>query len=94
MEEREIRADRVRLKIVASQVIYDCKKDRYLLDYKSILKLSVLVGIAQLYRLGLPLKLNEYPSLAVIRNENLAFTTRNMVVNSFTSFYDNGKTWE
>lgn len=49
IEEREVRGDRVRLKIIASQVIYDCKKDKYLLDYHLMLKLSVLIGIAQIY---------------------------------------------
>ena len=49
IEEREIRADRVRLKIIASQIIYDCKKDKYLLDYQLTLRLSALIGIAQLY---------------------------------------------
>ena len=33
IEEREIRADRVRLQLVASQAIYDCKKDKFLLSY-------------------------------------------------------------
>lgn len=37
----------MRLKIIASQVIYDCKKDKYLLDYQTILRLTVLIGIAQ-----------------------------------------------
>lgn len=49
IEEREVRCDRVRLKIIASQVIYDCRKDKYLLDYHLMLKLSVLIGIAQIY---------------------------------------------
>jgi hypothetical protein len=59
MEEREIRGDRVRLQIVASQAIYDCKKDKYLLSYSSILKLSVLVGLSQLYKNSTPFYLPE-----------------------------------
>lgn len=50
IEERELRCDRVRLQIIASQVVYDCKKDKYLLAYHHILRLAVLVGIAQLAR--------------------------------------------
>lgn len=42
--------DRVRLKIIAAQVIYEIKKDKYILTYNSLLILSVLVGIAQTYK--------------------------------------------
>lgn len=37
----------MRLRIIASQVIYDCKKDKYPIDYRTILRLAILVGIAQ-----------------------------------------------
>lgn len=47
LEEREFRTDRVRLKIIASQVIYDCKQDKYPLDYQSILRLAVLIAITR-----------------------------------------------
>lgn len=49
IEEHELRSDRVRLKIIASQVIYDCKKDKYLLDYQIILRLATFIGILQLF---------------------------------------------
>ncbi len=49
MEEHELRNDRVRLKIIASQVIYDCTKDKFLLDYQKILKLAILLGISQIF---------------------------------------------
>lgn len=49
IEECEIRRDRVRLKIIASQVVYDCRKDKYLLDYSALLRIAALVGIAQLF---------------------------------------------
>jgi len=63
MEEREIKTDRVRLKIVASQAIYDCKKDKYILSYHSILKLSALIGLAQLFSENSPYDLPEVLSL-------------------------------
>lgn len=49
MEEKEIRGDRVRLKIIASQIIYESKKDKFLLSYNKFMVLSVLVGISQVY---------------------------------------------
>ncbi len=50
IEEREIRTDRTRMIIIASQIIYDIKKDKYLLNYNITLKLCALVGLAQLFR--------------------------------------------
>jgi hypothetical protein len=49
-EEAEIRNDRIRLSIIASQIIYECKRGKYLLTYNSILKLSILVGITQYFK--------------------------------------------
>jgi hypothetical protein len=37
------------LKIISSQIIYDCKKDKFLINYNQILKLAILVGISQLF---------------------------------------------
>ena len=94
MEEREIRTDRVRLKIIASQAIYDCKKDKYILTYHSILKLSALIGLAQLYRDASPSDLPHHLDAQALSTSRIAFKTRQMVANDFTSFYDGSKAWE
>lgn len=46
-EENEIKNDRLRLKLIASQILYDVKKCKYRLKYNQFLTLSVLVGIIQ-----------------------------------------------
>ena len=75
IEEREIRADRVRLQIVASQIIYDCKKDKFLLTYTGILRLSALVGISQLFQ---DVTASQVPVLRLeeVREKQLASKTR------------------
>jgi hypothetical protein len=94
IEEREVRGDRVRLQIVASQVIYDCKKDKFLLSYSLILRLSVLIGLSQLFHevpsARLPAKLD----LGKVRSWQLASKTRDLVVNDFASFYNSPQTWQ
>lgn len=47
VEDREIKSNRIRLKIIASQVIYEVKKSKYRLNYSKFLTLSVLIGIIQ-----------------------------------------------
>ena len=94
IEEREIRADRVRLQLVASQAIYDCKKDRFLLSYGSLLRLSALVGLSQLFHQVSPSLLPPELSLKVVRERQLASRTREMVVNKFASFYDSPQSWQ
>jgi hypothetical protein len=80
------------LKIIASQVVYDCKKDKYLLDYHLMLRLSALIGIAQLYS-DEDEKRNEGVS-HILREGSIAIRTREMVCSSFTSFYDGTTTWK
>ncbi len=46
-EENEIKNDRLRLKLIASQLVYDVKKSKYRLNYNSFLTLSVLIAIIQ-----------------------------------------------
>lgn len=93
IEEREVRADRVRLQIVASQAIYDCKKDKYLLSYSSILRLSALVGLSQLFHKVAPSQLPESMGPKEGRR-GLALRTRRLVVNNFTSFEESPQSWE
>jgi len=76
IEEREVRADRVRLQIVASQAIYDCKKDKYLLSYRAILRLSALVGLSQLFHKVAPSQLPGGLNLAEVGRRALALKTR------------------
>jgi hypothetical protein len=47
VEDREMKSNRIRLKIIASQVIYEVKKSKYRLNYSKFLTLSVLIGIIQ-----------------------------------------------
>lgn len=91
IEEYELRNDRVRLKIIASQVIYDCTKDKYLMDYQKILKLSILIGISQMFSDEEEKEAEEVKRLLV--EGNFALKTRSMISNSFTSFYDANTTW-
>lgn len=46
-EENEIKSDRLRLKLIASQIVYEVKKSKYRLNYSKFLTLSVLIGIIQ-----------------------------------------------
>jgi hypothetical protein len=92
IEEREIRGDRVRLKIIASQIIYDCKKDKYLLDYQLMLRLSALIGIAQLHS-EQDHKSSEEVA-AIVREGGIAIRSRQLVCSSFTSFLVSPATWK
>ena len=90
----EIRNDRVRLKIMASQVVYHCRKDKYLLTYNEILKLSILVAMSQLFR---DKEYDEIEDIMVKRayaDRKLAESCRGMVSHSFTEFKDSKATWQ
>lgn len=49
IEDKELKNDRMRLKIIASQVVYEARKDKYLLSYNHFMALAVLTGISQVY---------------------------------------------
>jgi hypothetical protein len=91
IEESELRNDRIRLKIIASQVIYDCTKDKFLLDYQKILKLAILIGISQIFADEEEKDEEEVHKLLI--EGGVAIKTRNMVSNNYTSFYDATTTW-
>jgi hypothetical protein len=82
------------LQIVASQVIYDCKKDKYILSYNTMLKLATLIGISWMF-CGVELEeLPQHPDVKVVRERHLAVKTREMVANRYTCFFDDTETWQ
>jgi hypothetical protein len=87
IENREIKNDRVRLKLIASQIIYESKRDKYLLTYNKFMILSVLVGISQVWASDGAMTERETD----IRE--LANKTRKLVANEYASFYDGNKKW-
>lgn len=42
-----MKTDRLRLKLIASQIVHDIRKCKYHLQYNTFLTLSVLIGIIQ-----------------------------------------------
>lgn len=71
-----MRKDRVRLKIIASQIIYEAKKDKYLLSYNNFLVLSILVGLTLTYKSKNIQDIEGQQTFPELRNARLAFKTR------------------
>lgn len=78
---------------MASQAIYDCKKDKYLLKYNSILRLSALVGLSQLFHQVAPSQLPATLDLTELRKKSIAVKTKHLVVNKFASFEESPEKW-
>lgn len=79
--------------LVASQALYDCRKDKFLLSYTNILRLAALAGLSQLFKdipqVALPTELDSQD----IKTRGLALKTREMLVDSYALFYDSPQVW-